>query len=66
MDEKKNFTPNAIEDDNLEDVAGGGFGLPNRKMDPETLQQMLNSANNSFNNVVKNPISSSSDSKHSH
>lgn len=25
MDEKKNFTPNAIEDDELNDVAGGGF-----------------------------------------
>lgn len=58
MDEKKNLTPNAIEDDKLDEVAGGGFGVPTRKADPETLQQMLNSANNSFKKITGNPIGS--------
>lgn len=58
MDEKKNLTPNAIEDDKLDDVAGGGFGVPTRKMDPETLQQLLSGANKSHKKITGNTIGS--------
>lgn len=56
MDEKKNLTPNAIEDDKLDDVAGGGFGVPSRKMDQETLQQLINGANKHHKKIIGNPI----------
>ncbi len=58
MDEKKNLTPNAIEDDKLDEVAGGGFGVPSRKVDAETLQQMLNGANKYHKKFTGNPIDS--------
>lgn len=56
MDEKKNLTPNAIEDDKLDDVAGGAWG--GLSQNPELLQQLLSGANKSHKKITGNTIGS--------
>lgn len=60
MDEKKNLTPNAIEDDNLEGVSGGTGGSDNL----EALSRVFGGMTKVANSL--NRRTSSSSSKHSH